>query len=194
MTEISGRRATARRYWLLQRGGQFERDHLRPLAQDRLAHFNGELQPSRRHRKISEAPAPQTAGIGQIRQFDFARTYRSASSPSVSRMAVSSAPVSCARSVARLFSLMAKRADVDAVAHGVALVGGVRLLQKIGHVSQDALLGERQVLFQDLILFVALRKIDEDLRLQARVDVFGQLEGGGVVVHGGRPGGTADAP
>ena len=61
----------------------------------------------------------------------------------------------------------------------------MRLLQKIGHVLQNAIFGERQILFQDLILFVLFGKVDQDLRLQARVDVFGQFEGGRIVVHGG---------
>ncbi len=47
---------------------------------------------------------------------------------------------------------------VDAVAHGVALVGRVRQLQEIRDVGQDALLGEGQILLQDVILFVALRE------------------------------------
>ena len=56
---------------LLQRDRQFQRDHLRPVPQDRLAHLNGELQPPRRHWKVGEAPAPQAARIGQIRKADF---------------------------------------------------------------------------------------------------------------------------
>ena len=51
--------------------------------------------------------------------------------------------------------------DIDAVADGVALVGGVRLLQEIGDVIQDLLVAERQVLLQDRVLLVALRKIDQ---------------------------------
>src|SRR5690348_15243918 len=42
------------------------------------------------------------------------------------------------------FQLNGETPDVDAVAHGIALVGGVRLLQKFGHVSEYAVLGERQ--------------------------------------------------
>jgi len=71
--------------------------------------------------------------------------------------------------------------DVDAVAHGVALVGRVRLLEKVGDVLQKALLAEGQILAQNLVLLVALRKVDEDLRLQTRVDVLGQIEGRSVV-------------
>src|SRR6516165_10375849 len=74
---------------------------------------------------------------------------------------------------------------VDAVTHGIALIGGVRHLQKIGDVSQDALFGKRQIFPQNVVLLVALREIDEDLRLQARMNVLGQLKGGGVVVHRG---------
>ena len=75
--------------------------------------------------------------------------------------------------------------DVDAVADGVAFVGGVRHLQKVGDVLEDALFGEGQVLAQDLFFLVAFREIDEDLRLEPGVDVLGQLEGGSIVVHGG---------
>src|SRR5258706_3325515 len=38
------------------------------------------------------------------------------------------------------FQLNGETPDIDAVAHGVALVGGVRLLQKFGHVSENAVL------------------------------------------------------
>ncbi|SPF55901.1 hypothetical protein SBA4_7550003 [Candidatus Sulfopaludibacter sp. SbA4] len=74
---------------------------------------------------------------------------------------------------------------VDAVPHGVAFVGGVRQLEEIRHVVQDALFGERKILLQDVQFFIAFRKIDEDLGLQPGMDVFRQLEGGSVVVHGG---------
>src|SRR6185437_16821491 len=52
---------------------------------------------------------------------------------------------------------------VDAVARRVAFIGSVRHLKKIRDIGEDALLGKRQVLLEDLILLVALRKIDEDL-------------------------------
>lgn len=66
--------------------------------------------------------------------------------------------------------------DVDAVADAVALIGGVGLLKEIGDVLQDAVLGEGQVLFEDLEFLVLFGEIDQDLRLQAGVDVFGQFE------------------
>ena len=46
-----------------QRGRQFECDHLRARAQNRLAHFDGKFQPSGNHRKIGEASALKTRGI-----------------------------------------------------------------------------------------------------------------------------------
>src|SRR5204863_8768059 len=75
--------------------------------------------------------------------------------------------------------------DVDAVAYGVALIGRVRHLEEIRDVIQDALFGKGKVLLQDVKLLVALRKVDENLRLETGMNVFGQLEGGGVVVHRG---------
>src|SRR5437762_4560865 len=82
------------------------------------------------------------------------------------------------------FQLNGETPDIDAVTHSVALVGGVSLLQKFGHVSEDAVLGERQIFLEDLVLFVALGEVDKNLRLQPRVYVFGQLEGRCVIVHG----------
>src|SRR4029077_9805263 len=46
--------------------------------------------------------------------------------------------------------------DVDAVPRGIALIGGMRPLQEIGDVIQNAIFGERQVLLEDEILFVAV--------------------------------------
>src|SRR5579871_4525268 len=60
---------------------------------------------------------------------------------------------------------------VDAVANRVSLVGGVRHLQEIGHVSQNSLLGERKILFENVVLFVAFGEIDENLRLQPGMDI-----------------------
>src|SRR5204863_3222633 len=71
--------------------------------------------------------------------------------------------------------------NIDAVAHGVALVGRVRHLEEIRDVIQDALFGEGKILLQDVELLVALGKVDENLGLEAGMDVFGQLEGGSVV-------------
>src|SRR5579862_514642 len=71
-----------------------------------------------------------------------------------------------------------KAANVDAVAHRVALVGGVSLLQEIGDVIQNAVLGERQIFLEDLEFLIALRKVDQDLRLQARMNIFRQLKCG----------------
>src|SRR5579884_880686 len=65
-----------------------------------------------------------------------------------------------------------KARDVDAVAHRVALLAGMRLLQKIGDVVQDLLVAEGQVFLENRVLLVPLRKLDDDLRLQAGVDVF----------------------
>src|SRR5262249_10875266 len=55
--------------------------------------------------------------------------------------------------------------DVDAVPHGVALVGSVGHLEEIGDVVENALLGEGQVLAKDVQLLVPLREVDEDLGL-----------------------------
>ena len=61
-----GRRATRAQVRLLAAStGNSTRDHLRPLAQNRLAHLDGELQASRHDRKIGEAAAPQAAGSGR---------------------------------------------------------------------------------------------------------------------------------
>ena len=87
--------------------------------------------------------------------------------------------------VASLAQLHGEARDVDAVARGVALVGGVRLLEKIGDVVQNMFVAEGQIFVQDREFFVPFRKIDQDLRLQAGVDVLGQIESAGVVVHGG---------
>jgi hypothetical protein len=38
---------------------------------------------------------------------------------------------------------------------------------------------------EDRVLFVALGEVDEELRLEAAVDVLGDVKGAGVVVHGG---------
>ncbi len=78
-----------------------------------------------------------------------------------------------------------KPRDIDSVAGGVAFVGGVRPLQKIGDVAQDLAVAEGQVLVQNGQFLIALRKIDQDLRLQAGVDVFRKIERAGVVVHRG---------
>src|SRR5436309_12053971 len=74
------------------------------------------------------------------------------------------------------FQLNGITRDVDAVARRVALVGGVRHLEKIGDVLQDSLLREREVLLQNLVLFLALGEVDKNLRLQAGVDVLGELK------------------
>ena len=74
--------------------------------------------------------------------------------------------------------------DIDAVAGGIAFVGGVRPLQEIGDVGQDLAVAEGKILVQDGQFLIALRKIDQDLRLQAGVDVFRKIEGAGVVIHG----------
>src|SRR5574340_420144 len=55
-----------------------------------------------------------------------------------------------------VFQLEGEARDVDAVAHRIALVGGVGLLQEIGHVVKNAVVGERQVLAQDVVLLVPL--------------------------------------
>src|SRR5215475_6960710 len=39
--------------------------------------------------------------------------------------------------------------DVDAVTHRVALIGGVRELQKVGDVVQDTLFGEGEILLEN---------------------------------------------
>jgi hypothetical protein len=75
--------------------------------------------------------------------------------------------------------------NVDSVPRGIALVGGVRPLQEVGHVIQNAVFSEGQVFLENLVLFVVLGKIDPDLRLQARVDVLRQLESRSIIVHGG---------
>src|SRR5579862_2013025 len=75
--------------------------------------------------------------------------------------------------------------DIDAVANRVSLVGGMGALEKSGDVFEDAVFSEGQVLFEDEKLLVLFGEVDEDLWLQAGVNVFGQLEGGGVVIHGG---------
>jgi len=43
--------------------GQLQRNHLGTLAQDGLAHFDGELQAAGHHRKIREAAAPEVAEV-----------------------------------------------------------------------------------------------------------------------------------
>src|SRR5512135_1420433 len=55
--------------------------------------------------------------------------------------------------------------DIDSVACGVAFVRGVRPLQEIGDVAQDLVVAEGKVLVQDGQFLIALRKIDQDLRL-----------------------------
>src|SRR5207249_3181199 len=52
--------------------------------------------------------------------------------------------------------------DVDSIPRRVALVGGVRALEEIGDVIQNVILGERQILLENLVLFVALGEIDPD--------------------------------
>ena len=177
----------------LQGGRQFQRDDLRAFAQNRLAHLDGELQAARHYRKIGEAPALQASRIRK-RKVDFSGHTAALLPPAPERWRFPAPRFRACAAVARLFSLMAKRRHVDAVAHGVALVGGVRQLQKIGHVIQDAFFGEGQVLLQNVVLLVAFREVDEDLRLQPGVNVLGQLESGGVVVHGGHQPEMRDGP
>ena len=81
--------------------------------------------------------------------------------------------------------LHAEPRDVDAVAHRVTLVGHVRLLQKVGDVAAGSARRRRAGSRAGSVLLLALREIDQNLRLQARVNVFGQLEGRSVVVHRG---------
>ena len=90
----------------------------------------------------------------------------------------------------KVLQLHREARDVDAVAHGVALVRAVRFLEKIGDVLEDLFLTERQIFLEDLIFLVALGEVDQDLRLKARVDVFGEIEGGGVVVQRGNETGS----
>ncbi len=78
-----------------------------------------------------------------------------------------------------------KAGDIDAIADGIAFVGGMRLLQEIGDVLQDVIGRKWQILAQNSQFLFTFGKIDQDLRLQARMDVFGQIEGGGIFVHGG---------
>jgi len=54
----------------LERSGQFQGDDLRAVAQDGRAHFDGEFQAPRDHRKIREAATRQAARI-RNRKVDF---------------------------------------------------------------------------------------------------------------------------
>ena len=73
-------------------------------------------------------------------------------------MAVSRAWV-LSRPVAVGAQLHPKAPDIDAVARGVAFVGRVGRLQEVGDVIEHFVVGERQVFFQYLALFVALGEI-----------------------------------
>ena len=130
---------------LLQGGRQFQGDHLRPFAQDRLAHFDGELQAARHHRKVGEAAALQAAGdqeVGRSISPGIAQGFLSQhlDDGDFERLGLVG-PLG-----GQALQLDGEAGHVDAVAHGVALVGGVRHLQEIRHVVQDALFGEGQVL------------------------------------------------
>src|SRR5438270_13962651 len=59
-----------------------------------------------------------------------------------------------------------KPRNVDAVANGVPLVGGVGHLQEVGDVRENSLLREWEVFLEDMKLLVTLREIDKYLRLQ----------------------------
>ena len=87
--------------------------------------------------------------------------------------------------------LHGEAADVDAVSGGVPLVGNVSGLEEVRNVVEDGVIGERQVLGEDGLLFIPLGEVDHDLRLQTGVDVLGQLECGSIIVHRG---GHAEAP
>ena len=50
-------------------------------------------------------------------------------------------------------------------------------------VFENLLVRKWKVLAQNGLLFLPFREVDEDLRLQTRMNVFGQLERGRVVVH-----------
>ena len=56
-------------------------------------------------------------------------------------------------------------------------------LQEVGHVLQNAILREREVLLQNSQFFISLGKIEHDLRLQAGMDVLRQIECRRIVVH-----------
>ena len=106
---LAGRRLRATRAARRRRCG--------PLAQDGPPHFDGEFEPARNYREIGEIPAPQAGGIFEgFSPGNQARgTYRSASSPSVSRMAVrirnrSSLWLDSVSPSSRLFSFITKRA------------------------------------------------------------------------------------
>ena len=58
-------------------------------------------------------------------------------------------------------------------------------LQEIGHIVKNLLFGKGKVLFENLTLFLSFGEVNQNLGLQARVNVFGQLKGGGIVIHGG---------
>src|SRR5579872_278696 len=60
------------------------------------------------------------------------------------------------------FQLDGKARHINAVADGVALVSGMGQLQEVSYVVENPLLSERQVLPQDVELFVPFGKVDED--------------------------------
>ena len=105
MTEISGSRATAR----IQEGCSVTGSS-RATTSGRSrrmagAHLDGEFQAARDHRKVGEAAARQAARI-RNRKVDFSGHSVGFLSQHLDD-AISRASVSCVRSVARLFSLMA---------------------------------------------------------------------------------------
>src|SRR5436305_985286 len=75
--------------------------------------------------------------------------------------------------------------DINSISNCVAFIRGMGLLQEIRHVLENLIRGKGKILAQNSELFLTLRKINQNLRLQTRVDIFGKVECRRVVVHRG---------
>ena len=62
--------------------------------------------------------------------------------------------------------------DIQAVADGIAFIRGMRLLEEICHLLQNFVGRKRKVFPQYRQLFFPLREVNENLRLQTRMNVL----------------------
>ena len=60
----------------------------------------------------------------------------------------------------------------------------MRLLQEVGYVFDNLQVREGKILFENCQLFISFRKIEQNLWLQAALDVLWQIKGARIVVHG----------
>src|SRR5437764_5204551 len=75
--------------------------------------------------------------------------------------------------------------NIDPITNRVAFVSSVRLLKEIRDVLQYLRRREGKILPEDCQFFFPFGKVNQDLWLEARMDVLGEIECGRVVIHSG---------